>query len=144
MDSRLHVFTVTMLEHWGILSPRLLETELLTLPSNVLDRDLSCPSSGKWIYPPLPFSPTHLKPKILFCKGIKLTFLTCNPLALQAEQTDLSDYAATSLNSAQLTSLQGDLCTREYESQHWVIHMALFNYAWHYKEGKLTFPPFLT
>ena len=39
-----------MPEHCGILSPSLLETELLTLPSNVLDRDLSLPFSWESEY----------------------------------------------------------------------------------------------
>ena len=102
-----------------------------------------CPSPGKVNISTTPLQSSPSQAKDLFCKGIKLSFLMCNPLALQAEQTDLRQLRSHIIK--QCTThfpAKGDLCTREYESQHWVIHMALFNYAWHYKEGKLTFPLF--
>ena len=144
MDSRLCVFTGTMLEHWGVLSPRLLKTELLTLPSNVLGHDLSLSFSWESEY-------IHYSPSALSISGQRSVlqrnkidcFLTCNPLALQAEQTDLRQLRSHIIKQCTTHfSAKGDLCTQEYESQHWEIHMALFNYAWHYKEGKLTFPLF--
>ena len=142
-DSIVHSYHA-MIEHWGVLSPRLLKTELLTLPSDFLGQDFSLPFSWESEY--IRHSPSALSisgQRSVSQRNKVDCSLTCDPLALQAEQTDLRRLRSHIIKQCTThCSAKGDLCTREDESQHWVIHMAIFNYAWHYKEGKVTFPLF--
>ena len=66
-----------------------------------------CPSPGKVNISTTPLQPYPSQAKDLFCKGIKLTVSwRVTPWPCKLSKLIWGNYAATSLNSAQLTSLQ--------------------------------------